>query len=453
MPGLPSLRSKAPEQDVTDVLRVFESETAEVIARTNPYLEQSMVRVFSAVIVFALLFMGFFEIDRVVTSLNGQTVSANGLLVVQPLNEGIIKSINVRVGAEVKKGQVLATLDSTFTSADLTQLQDKADSTRAEMERLQAQHDDKPFVPSRSGHYYTLQYGLWTQLQAQYHSNLNDYNEKISGLSAQITQLKAEILFYRTRLGYAKDIEKMRVDLMNNGSGSQLNAIIASDARVEMERTLNNDENNLPITEHSLLSIQAERDVYIQQWHSNIDQTLFTDKTTLSSTEQDIAKAAALQGLVDLVSPEDALVLSVANVSVGSVLMAGQQLFTLMPVKAPLEMDLQIATSDIGFITTGQRVNVKLDAYEYLRHGICKGIIRSISENSFTQNPDGTPAQAPYYDVRVKIVETALHDVPADFRLIPGMTGAGDILVGHRTILSYMLESSLRTTFEAMREP
>jgi len=37
--------------------------------------------------------------------------------------------------------------------------------------------------------------------------------------------------------------------------------------------------------------------------------------------------------------------------------------------------------------------------------------------------------------------------------LIPGMTLAGDIMVGHRTILSYIVEGALRTGSEAMREP
>jgi hypothetical protein len=53
----------------------------------------------------------------------------------------------------------------------------------------------------------------------------------------------------------------------------------------------------------------------------------------------------------------------------------------------------------------------------------------------------------------VAIKDAHLRDVPKDFRLIPGMTLAGDIMVGRRTILSYLIEGSLRTGSEAMREP
>jgi len=37
--------------------------------------------------------------------------------------------------------------------------------------------------------------------------------------------------------------------------------------------------------------------------------------------------------------------------------------------------------------------------------------------------------------------------------LVPGMTLIGDIMVGSRTILSYLVEGGLRTGSEAMREP
>jgi len=59
----------------------------------------------------------------------------------------------------------------------------------------------------------------------------------------------------------------------------------------------------------------------------------------------------------------------------------------------------------------------------------------------------------PYFKGRVGITEVHLRNVPAEFRLIPGMTLAGDIMVGRRTIMSYLVEGALRTGSEAMREP
>ncbi|MBK8212024.1 MAG: hypothetical protein IPK78_20905 [Rhodospirillales bacterium] len=51
------------------------------------------------------------------------------------------------------------------------------------------------------------------------------------------------------------------------------------------------------------------------------------------------------------------------------------------------------------------------------------------------------------------LTDVKLRNIPASFRLIPGMTLTGDILVGKRSILSYIVEGGLRTGSEAMREP
>jgi multidrug efflux pump subunit AcrA (membrane-fusion protein) len=126
-------------------------------------------------------------------------------------------------------------------------------------------------------------------------------------------------------------------------------------------------------------------------------------------------------------------------------------LFTLVPLEGPVEADIQVASKDVGFIKVGDSVRIKLDAYPFMRHGTAKGTITTISEGSFTESDN--LARSPYFKARVRVEETALRNVPANFRLIPGMTVQGDVLIGHRTILSYLVEGGLRTGSEAMREP
>jgi len=95
---------------------------------------------------------------------------------------------------------------------------------------------------------------------------------------------------------------------------------------------------------------------------------------------------------------------------------------------------------------------LKLDAYDFLRHGTATGHIVSISEGSFNQDSTGNRRE-PYFKVRVRLDDFKLNNVPKNFRLIPGMTVAGDIMVGRRTILSYLTSGAERVSSEAMREP
>jgi len=183
-----------------------------------------------------------------------------------------------------------------------------------------------------------------------------------------------------------------------------------------------------------------------------------TTRNDLDATRQSLNKATRLNDLITLDAPADAVVLKVGKVSSGSVAPNGalssqsEPLFTLVPLNTPVEVDLHIDASEIGFVKKGDPVQIKLDAYRFTQHGTAKGSITSVSEGSFTLSDDNQVV-APYFRVRIAINEAKLRNVPNDFKLIPGMTLQGDILVGRRTILSYLVEGALKTGAEAMREP
>ncbi len=123
----------------------------------------------------------------------------------------------------------------------------------------------------------------------------------------------------------------------------------------------------------------------------------------------------------------------------------------MAPLDAPVEAEIDVSSADIGFIAVGDPVQLKLDAYSYVLYGIARGVVthqRRLILGRCQQH-----AVPPYFKVRVKVTNLELHDVPPRFRLIPGMTLVGDIMVGRRTIMSYLTETLLRQGAEAMREP
>ncbi len=72
-----------------------------------------------AMILLAIVLTCVVHVDRVVTSVAGIIMTSSGSLYVDPLNPSVVRQVNVKVGQIVKKGQALATLDPTFTQADL----------------------------------------------------------------------------------------------------------------------------------------------------------------------------------------------------------------------------------------------------------------------------------------------------------------------------------------------
>jgi multidrug efflux pump subunit AcrA (membrane-fusion protein) len=136
-------------------------------------------------------------------------------------------------------------------------------------------------------------------------------------------------------------------------------------------------------------------------------------------------------------------------------------------LNAPLEVDAQVDSQDIGFIKVGDPVTIKFDAYKFMEHGVGKGVVKTISQDAFTEDSmqdaltsggGGSPTapgqtRSPYFDTRITITALQLHDVAQHFRMSPGMTLEADIVVGKRTILWYLIGGALRSGSEALREP
>jgi hemolysin D len=452
---LPVVRRKS--DAVGDVVGAFESDTVAVFLRTAPANEHIILYVLAAMLILSVGLMAVVKLDRVVSSV-GRIVPTGGELYISPFDTGIVRQVNVKAGDVVKKGQVLATLDPTFTHADLLQLQQKLASDEAAVARLEAELSGKPYAFSATDPAQSLQGDIWQKRQAEYRSNLADFDGRIRSAEAQVAQYQSDSQEYAKRLKLADQVEKVYEPLLDKGYVSKLQLMQATDTRTEMGRLLAVAENQLSSLRQTLASLKAQRESLIQKWNSDAGTELVTVRNGLDVTRQNLQKAQKLSDLSSLDSPADAIVLKVGKVSSGSVAGGGAQtsgqepLFTLVPLDAPLEADVNVAASDIGFIKIGDPVQLKLEAYRYLQHGTAKGVIKTISEGSFTTDANNVPV-APYFKVRVAIKEVHLHNVPADFRLIPGMTLAGDIMVGRRTILSYLVEGGLRTGSEAMREP
>jgi HlyD family type I secretion membrane fusion protein len=456
---LPALRRRS--DVVGDVIGAFESDTAAVFLHTAPRSERSTMYVLVAMLVLAIALTCVVNLDRVVTSTAGIIMTSAGSLYVDPLNPSVVRQLNVKVGQIVKKGQALATLDPTFTQADLLQMQEHMASDAATVAREHAEIASRPYEFSQTDKYQSVQGGIWLKRQAQYHSDLANFDGQIRSVEAQMGQAISDAEKYTKRLKLAGDAQNVYEPLLDKGYVSKLQVLTSTDLTTEMSRLLADAQNQIPQYRETSKALKAQRESYIQKWFADTASQLVLDVNDLNLTRDGLDKAQKLQDLTSLEAPEDAIVVKIGKLSPGSIA-PGQgtgavtpgtdPLFTLARLDAPVEAEIDVATTDVGFISVGNPVQLKLDAYSFVLYGMAKGVVKTISEGSFTTDANNTPVP-PYFKVRVKVTKLQLHDVPKDFRLIPGMTLVGDIMVGRRTIMSYLTETLLRQGSETMREP
>jgi hemolysin D len=438
--------------------RSFGSGTAEILEGPEPAL-MHMTPIVLAVMFASLIAVTLcMRVDRVVSSQAGKIMTVDPTVVLGALDPSLIKTIEVGEGDQVRKGQVLATLDPTFTSADVSALKSQVANYNAEIARCQAELAQKPFdmAPSTdpvANGFIAAQRQYFIQRKAQLDAQLQSYDEQIAQYQTTIAKYQADQARYGDRAKISQQIEQMRAELAAEQVGSRINLLAATDQKLEIERALQFDKNAATEAQHQLDSAKSTRDAYAQQWYAQVSQELLTAQTNRDAAGEQLTKATKHQELVRIEAPEDGMVLKMAKLSPHSVLNANDPLFYLAPMQSPLEAEINIAARDIGFIRVGDDTTIKLNAYDFVSHGTVQGTVRSISEGSFSTDDNGQPVAEPFYKVRVTLGRIDLRNVPENFRLVPGITLSGDIHVGTRSLATYLLGGVARSLDEAMREP
>jgi len=438
------------------LIRIFQSESAEVQEDPEPAQTRLTLYTLAGLFIALVAVTVFMQMNRVVTSNAGLIVTTEPTIVLQALDPSIIKSLEAQEGERVKSGQLLATLDPTFAAADVSAATAQIASLEAEIARTEAELAHRDFNPpvgtTPEGAYMALQRAYFVERKAQFDAQLLAYNEQIAQNNATIRKLKDDLAHYEDRVKISQEIENMRASLAASQYGSRLNLLTATDQRLEMLRTQDFDRNGLAESEHQLASTIANRDAFVEQWTGQVSQELVTARNGLDTAQQQLTKAAKHKDLVRLEAPEDAVVLKLAKLSVGSVLKEADPFITLAPLRSPVEAEVHISAREIGFVRPGDSATIKLDPFNFVEHGTASGAVRWISEGAFTQDDNGNTVD-PYYKARVALTKVQLTGVPDSFRLVPGMTLTADINIGSRSVFSYIVRGLIRGVNEAMREP
>jgi len=418
-----------------------------------PRLAQITLQVLLATLICFLLWATFSEIDQVVVA-RGRLVTPLPNIIVQPLETAIILSLDVRVGQVVKKGERLATLDPTFTEADQSQLRTRLSSLDTQSQRLESELSGKTAPgKSKTNADSKLQAQLSAERQANYKAQLTKMEETIARLRATIETNIRDQQVLTTRVKSLREIETMQEKLVAMQFGARARLLEAQDKRLEVERDLMLAQSREQELRRDLAASEAEKSAFEKSWRQKTMEDMLATSRDRDDVKEQLQKADKRQKLVTLVSPVDAVVLDMAKLSQGSVAKGGDPMFTLVPLAADLEAEVQIDSLDVGYVKVGDVAHLKLDAFPFQRHGDIAAKVRTISEDAFRRDASLGQGLDAYYLSRVELGNVQLKKMPSKARLLPGMTVSAEIVVGKRSVISYLLWPLTKALDESIREP
>jgi len=454
--------SSEKEEPLPLALLEFQSPTAAVIAMPVPAVAR-MTAIWITLLVLSLLAVSaVMKVDKIVSA-PGELVSTASTIVVQPFVTSIVQSINVQEGQIVHKGDVLATLNPTYARADLTALTAQQQAYSAAVARLQAQESGLVYQPDPENPASALQVSTYDQEAGEFNATVQGYDEKIAEAQTEIAGDREQAAYYRQRLSVAENVEDMRQRLQRLNVGSRIDTLAATDDRLDIAGNLANAESAAAAAARDLAAQQAGLASYRQQWQGKVSQQLADAINSLTQAQQALAKARLNDALLVLTAPRDAIVLSVAQTSVGAVLQSGQIFMQLVPVDAKLRVEADVSGDDSGYVHPGDKVKIKFDTLPFIQYGTAEGTVLSVSPDSFNpadpygQQVSGAALPAAprnlYYKTEISLDALHLHDTPPGFRLVPGMPLSADVLVGTRTVMGYFTRRILPVAYDSLHEP
>ncbi|QNT78203.1 HlyD family type I secretion periplasmic adaptor subunit [Entomobacter blattae] len=452
--------------DVPPALLEFYSPSAALINLPPTPAAEYMGWIISCMAIFCFLGMAIFPLDKVVTS-PGKITSAEATIVVQPLDTSIIHSIDVHEGDFVHKGQVLAHLDPTISTADVEALRKQMDSYQAEVDRLIAEVQGKDYQADINNPASLQQRQTFLKRRQEFNQKVADFDHKIAELQSDLQGFLANVAMYGGRAKVAQDVTNMRLRLQQESVGSKLSTLASQDNLMEMQRSQVSAQQSANSTRDKLRSMEAQKQGYIDSFQADNYKMLAEAQHHLYEIRGNFEKADLRKKLVLMKAPQDAIVLTISKLSQGSVISTGTPLLTLVPVGSGLEVQVQVRSQDAGFIRLGDKALIKFATFPYTQYGGAEATVRNISADSFLTageekpGPNGMPSsggspsnnQLPFYRVTLHIDHYSLHGVPEFFHPQPGMPVTADIKVGKRTIVQYFLNTVVPAATEGMREP
>jgi hemolysin D len=403
----------------------------------------------------------------VIIAANGQIITTDSEIVVQPLDTAVIRSIVVRPGDRVAAGAVLATLDPTFANADSAELTSKLRSLQAAYDRLNTELAGQTYDPASPNAEEQTQRDIFRKRQGEYAARQTSSERKVAQYNADVAAHKIEARSLTEQIGLVSQQEQMYRTLVDHGWGSKLKELEATQRLVDAKGRLDTNFGEQQKLTEQIGEASAEREAFVYEWRRKLSEELAETRAERDTTVARLSKVSRREDLSVLRSPVDAVVLDLADRPAGSVLREAETLMRLVPTAAPLVAEVQVDTRDVARLHVGDRVTLKFEALPWQQYGLAFGTLRSLTpdvlpdnnarETAENMNSPGLKTQQRqstiHYRARVEVTETKFRNLPDASVLRPGLRLVADIKVGRRSLLGYVLNPITRVIDESMREP
>ena len=387
------------------------------IARPVPFWVFTALAAGTAILLIAVAVWGqYTRRERVEGYLALDTGAARVLV----QDSGRVSELLVKEGDEVKAGDALAkiSLERANLAGGSTNeaIAAEMQSRRAILEKEQDQ---------------------WRDLGTQ---QVEQLRRRVKDLENELTQVDREMRLQETRVKSTREQADRFKALAGEKFVSDVAAKQKQDEVTDQEIKLQALRRQRSQVERDLGASKMEEPQILLRSRAQVEQV----SRQLSELREGMSQVEARRETV-IRAPMAGVVTNVA-VNRGQSIAADAPLVTVLPKGSGLHVELLVPTRAIGFVTKGQEVVLRYEAFPYERFGQYRGVVTDIGRNVWTQGERIGPlsAKEPVYRVDVTLDKQSVAALGQEFPLRPGMLVNADLLLEKRTLLEWIFEPVLQ---------
>lgn len=432
-------------EKVNDTTLEFVSSASAAVLHTISYKVSTVVKIVVSFILLFILYATIFDIDEISRG-SGSFIPTAKVQHLKNYEGGVVSKVFVREGDTVKKGQILLKFNPIAHKSKLDEnkirLQEleakvarlKAESLGIEMASIQCNDEcDKKLFNLEKSYYQSNKEELKKNLSKQEEqlksklSSLEDAQNKYKVLNTNYKSLSEEFLA-------KKELEKKKIF-----------------TRYELgllERELNDARSEIKSAEENIVQIKTQ----IKEIKDGMDETILTFKNKASFQYNEVSAEIlrlkeTKKNLQDIIrrtvirSPVNGVIKELFVHTLGSSIQSSAELMTIVPDNYEMVAEVKIKPEEIAKLHIGQAVNLKVTAFDYSIYGDLEGKITYISPDTITDKDTGED----FYIMHVKTKVNYLNN-NEKYKIKVGMMVNADVLVGKKSIMSFLLKPILKTT-------
>lgn len=396
-----------------------------------------------------LAWAAFARIDVIVRT-EGRIIPAGKAQIVQHLEGGIVRRILVQEGSVVKAGQTLMELSDIQARSSLGQERTRQAALRGKEARLLAELGGKDSIDFprelKDEDVRRAETDAWRARRARLAEEVRVLRDQ----AAQKRGERAESLSRRQSLSSELDVvqKQLRVieGLRRNGAASELEQL-DSQSRVQRLRTqIAETEAMVPRLQAGEAEIESRVSEVRARFRSEASAELTQIRAELEKTSLEIDTGVDRLDRNNVRAPVSGFINRLVVTTVGGVVRPGEVLLEITPDDPRVLVEARARPNDRANLRSGLRARIRLGAYDYATFGAMEGEVLEVSADTLADERGDR-----YYRVRLGTLLQENGERP--FEIAPGMTVSADVVVGKRTVLSYLLSPLLKFRDLALRDP